>query len=352
MNWKRFLGILVVAVLIGIVAWKLKTNKELTTSKVYQYDKNATLFVDVDTVMLKNIENVLTYSGVFEPDRETKLSAESQGKINSVLVDVGDIVRTGETLIRLDNSLLALQLQAIDVQIEGLRADVERYTVLSKADAIQGVQLEKAILGLKATTLQKTILQEQIAKTVIKAPFNGIVTAKMSEVGSFAAPGVPLLQITDISSVRFTVNVPEQDLSKFKLNQTHRVTVDAVSNQEFEGKITLISSKANIGSSFPIQLKIKNTHDSVIKAGMFGKLIIKNENQQQGFIVPTSAITGTTDQASIYKVVDGKAVTQIITISEKIDNKAIVTKGLSAGDVVVVGGLINLFEGANVSVKK
>ena len=141
-------------------------------------------------------------------------------------------------------------------------------------------------------------------------------------------------------------------MAKFKLNQTHRVTVDALANQEFEGKITLISSKANIGSSFPIQLKIKNSNDKVIKAGMFGKLINKNENQQQGFILPTSAITGTAEQASIYKVVDGKAVTQIITISEKIDNKAIVTKGLSAGDVVVVGGLINLFEGANVSVKK
>jgi membrane fusion protein (multidrug efflux system) len=62
---------------------------------------------------------------------------------------------------------------------------------------------------------------EQINKSTIKAPFNGVVTAKLSEEGAFAAPGVPLLQITDIKTLKFTVNVPEKDLSQFKLNQSY-----------------------------------------------------------------------------------------------------------------------------------
>ena len=121
------------------------------------------------------------------------------------------MVNKGQTLIQLDNSLLKLQLQTIEVQIEGLEADVNRYTILAKADAIQGVQLEKAELGLKSAKVQKATLLEQISKTTIRAPFSGVVTAKLSEEGAFAAPGVPLLQITDITTLKFTVNVPEKD---------------------------------------------------------------------------------------------------------------------------------------------
>ena len=65
------------------------------------------------------------------------------------------MVSKGQPLIQLDNSLLKLQLQTIEVQIEGLEADVNRYTILAKADAIQGVQLEKAELGLKSAKVQK-----------------------------------------------------------------------------------------------------------------------------------------------------------------------------------------------------
>ncbi len=120
-----------------------------------------------------------SYSGTFEPNKETKISAELQGKINAILVDAGSVVSKGQPLIQLDNSLLKLQLQTIEVQIEGLEADVNRYTILAKADAIQGVQLEKAELGLKSAKVQKATLLEQINKTTIKAPFSGVVTAKL-----------------------------------------------------------------------------------------------------------------------------------------------------------------------------
>ena len=126
---------------------------------------------------------------------------------------MGDIVQQGQTLIQLDNSLLKLQLQTIEVQIEGLQDDVKRYTILTEADAVQGVQLEKAKLGLKSAKVQRATIQEQINKTTIKAPFSGVVTAKLSEIGAFAAPGVPLLQITDLNILKFTVNVAENNLT-------------------------------------------------------------------------------------------------------------------------------------------
>ena len=348
---KKVLYIIIPLALIAIVVIKLKSNKEIVKDKVYQYDKEQAINVQVDTIKSELIGAEFAYSGTFEPNKETKLSAEIQGKINDVLVDVGTFVTKGQSLIQLDNSLLKLQLQSAEVQVEGLEADVKRFTVLANADAVQGVQLEKAELGLKSAKVQRATLIEQISKTTIKAPFNGVVTAKLTEEGAFAAPGVPLLQITDISVLKFTVNVSENDLSSFQLNQTFSINADAYSDVLLSGKAIMIGSKANMGSSFPVQFIVSNTSDFKIKSGMFGKVKLKSDNQKSGIIIPSSAIIGSSSQPQVYKVKNGKAVLHNITIAQKIKNKTVVSKGLEEGDVIVTNGFINLFDDANVTVK-
>ena len=348
---KKALYIIIPLILIAIIVIKLKNNKEITQSKVYQYDKEQVKYVQADTLQIKNVNTKISYSGTFEPNKETKISAEIQGKINDVLVDLGSYVKKGQSLIQLDNSLLKLQLQTIEVQIEGLVADINRYTILAKADAIQGVQLEKSILGLKSAKVQKASLMEQIKKTTIKAPFNGVVTSKLSEDGAFAAPGIPLLQISDITNLKFTVNVPENDLSQFKLNQNYFISADAYSEISLSGKATMIGSKANMGSSFTIQFSVNNTSDLKIKSGMFGKVDLKNDIQEKGIIISSSAIVGSENQPKVYLIKNGKAIIQNIVISKKIQNKSVVSSGLKTGDVIVTNGFINLFDGANVTVK-
>src|SRR5690606_6734831 len=94
-------------------------------------------------------------------------------------------------------------------------------------DAIQGIQLEKAQLGLKSAKVQRKTILEQISKTNVYAPFSGIVTMKFVETGAFAAPGMPLIQVSDISRLRLTVNVPENDLRLFDMNKNYSVKADA-----------------------------------------------------------------------------------------------------------------------------
>jgi RND family efflux transporter MFP subunit len=345
---KAIIYIIVAVALIAIVVIRLKTNKETTVNRVYQYDKEQAINIQAITLKLENAENDISYSGTFEPNKETRISADIQGKINSVLVDAGSVVRKGQALVQLDNSLLKLQLQTIEIQIEGLEADVKRYTVLAHADAIQGVQLEKTELALKSAKIQKATLTEQINKTTINAPFSGIVTAKLTEEGAYAAPGIPLLQITDISSLKFTVNVPEQELSQFETNQQYALSADAYPETVLSGKVIMTGSKANMGSSFPVQFSIKNTTDLKIKSGMFGNVQLKNDGEEKLIIIPASAIVGTSIQPQVYLVKNGKAMLQNITTSKRFQNKVQVSSGLTEGDVIITNGFINLFDGANV----
>lgn len=351
MNWKKIIWIITGIAIVALVAIKLVNNKKTTDSRVYQYDKEKPIAVSVDTIRLQTIDDANTYTGTFEPNKETKISADIQGKINTMFVDIGSNVSKGQILIQLDNSLLKLQLKTVEVQIEGLEDDVKRYTILTQADAVQGVQLEKAKLGLKAAKVQKATLLEQINKTTIKAPFNGVVTSKLNEEGGFAAPGIPLLQITDISSLRFTVNVPENDLVKFKNNQDFKISADVYPDISLSGKVTMTGSKANMGNSFPVQFQVNNTKDLAIKSGMFGKVYFSKNNQVQGFLIPTSAIISNEAKAQVYVVKNGKAVLKSIETSRNVGNKTILTSGLNETDIIVVNGFINLFDGANVTVK-
>ena len=348
---KKIIWIIAGVAVVGMMMFKLLSNKKTTENRVYQYDKEKPISVSVDTIRLQNFVDAGNYTGTFEPNKETKISADIQGKINAVLVDVGSYVSKGQTLIQLDNSLLKLQLQTVEVQIEGLEDDVNRYTILTEADAVQGVQLEKARLGLKSAKVQRATLLEQISKTSIKAPFNGVVTAKLNEEGGFAAPGVPLLQITDISTLRFTVNVPENDLVKFQNNQTYKINADVYPYISLSGKVSMIGSKANMGNSFPIQFQVVNTKNLSIKSGMFGKVNLSESEQEQGILISTSAIIEENGIAKVYVVKNGKAVLQTIISSKTIGNKTLVSNGLIENDIIVTNGFINLYDGANISIK-
>lgn len=348
---KNIIYIVVALAVIAVVIIKLKTNKETTIDRVYRYDKDQPIPVQVDTLAMEQIGNNLFYTGTFEPNKETKISADIQGKINSVLVDAGSVVSKGQSLVLLDNALLKLQLQTVDIQIEGFENDVRRYKILSEADAIQGVQLEKAELGLKSAKVQRATIVEQLNKTTIKAPFAGIVTAKLTEEGAFASPGVPLVQITDISQLKFTVNVPENELSQFKMNQNYSLQADAYPENSLAGKVILVGSKANMGNSYPIQFSLKNTSDLRIKSGMFGKVNLNNTDTQKHIIIPASAIVGSNIQPQVYIISDGKAVLKNITIASRVQNKVIVANGLNKGNILITNGFINLFDGANVSIK-
>lgn len=267
--------VILVAVFGGI-AFRLKRNKAIAEERIYHHDstKIADLTDKTPSSIASNGEDDLIFTGTFEPFRETKISAEIQGKINLITVDAGSVVTKGQTLVQLDDALLQLQLQGVDVQIEGLTADVHRYSILAKADAVQGIQLEKAQLGLKSAQVQKATIQEQINKTTIKAPFSGVVYAKLNEVGGFAAPGVPLLHLLEIGQLKFTINVAENDIHYFKIGQSHEIIADILPDKTIVGKVSLIASKANMGNSFPIQFTVNNFSNHLLRGGMFGTIIV------------------------------------------------------------------------------
>jgi hypothetical protein len=113
----------------------------------------------------------------------------------------------------------------------------------------------------------------------------------------------------------------------------------------------MVGSHANMGNSYPVQLALKNTADLKIKSGMFGKVAAKTGGNKNQISIPASAMVGTTIQPQVYVIKNGTAVLQNITVSERFEDKVIVSEGISEGDQIVSNGFINLFDGAKVTLK-
>lgn len=349
---KKIIYIIVALAIVAIVAFQLMSNKKTTEKRVYKYDKTAPIDVNVEVVDNKSFEFDIEMTGNFLPFKEVKLNTEVQGKIASIYVDEGDAVRKGQTLAQIDIALLKLQLEAVDIQISGLEVDVKRFQILSDADAIQGVKVEKAELGLMTAKNQRKTIQEQINKSTVRAPFDGIITMKFVEVGAFAAPGVPLFQITDISKLKFTVNASESQLSLFQKDKSYKLYVDAYPELEMAGKVSMVGSKGNMSNNYPVIFEVNNTKDRLIKAGMFGKFISNRKTNTNEIYIDTKSLIGSSTNPKIYVVQNGKAKLKKITISERIGGKVVVSDGLNLGDSIVTSGFINLFDNANVRVSK
>lgn len=384
-NIKKALFIIIPLLIVALIVFRLKSNKAKTDSKVYTYNKEQALNVTTEKITLQPIGSDFVFTGTLEPNRESKLSAEQQGKINAMYCDLGSYVSKGQKLVQLDNALLQQQLNALNVQIanakaeynvqlnanqiqiDALKTDVKRFTILAQADAIQGVQLEKAqqqlstaenqrvaILnqsGIKTAEAQRKSIVEQINKTSIYAPFSGVITAKLSEIGSFAAPGVPILQLSEIGTLRFTINVSEKDLPFFKIGQSKAIQVDALPDNKIQGRVTMVGSKSNMGNSFPVQFSVQNISGNSIKAGMFGKVSMDVNSNEMGIVIPASVLSGTADQPQVYIIKEGKAKLTNITISKRTNDKVVVSEGLQQGDILITNGFVNLFDGANVITK-
>ncbi|MEK7255668.1 MAG: efflux RND transporter periplasmic adaptor subunit, partial [Bacteroidota bacterium] len=260
----------------------------------------------------------------------------------------GDFVQTGQTVARLDDTLLRLQVEALDVQIEGHSSDLRRYEVLTSAEAVPGVQLEKTRLALKAAEVQRKTLLEQISRTAIRAPFPGIVTLKMVETGAVIAPGVPLAQLTDIRSLKLTVSVPEVELSRFRKGQNLNAKADALPGKTLAGQVSLVGSKGDAAHNFAVQVLVKNPQPDALKAGMYGSVIFAEKAAGQVLAIPLSALTGSAKSAQVFVVENGKARLREVRLGVSGERYAQVLAGLQTGEIVVTGGLVNLEEGTPV----
>ena len=351
MNKRVIIVSVIVVALIALTVMKLKSNVAKVQDKIYVYDPKTAILVETENPAEHTFENSMSFLGTFEPARQNTIGSDASGKVVKLLVEEGDLIRQGQLIAKVDDELLQLQLESVDVNLEGQKNDEKRYDNLSKDNAVAGVTVEKTKLGVKSAELQKKQIQKQIRSTNLKAPFSGVVTKRMIDLGSVVGPGANLIELTDISSLKLTVSVPERDILKFLKGQNVTVTADVYGDRSFQGKVTNVAVVADKSHNFKVQITVNNAKQE-LRAGMYGNVKLTNSKSVTRLAIPRKALIGSSKSPKVYVVRGGKSVLVSFNAGTSDGEYIEVVSGITKADKIVVKGQVNLQDKSLVKIKK
>lgn len=343
------IGITIALLVISIA--KLNSNKEKVTKKLYIHDSTSAILVQVDKPSSHSFENSFSFLGTFDPFRQNMIGSDGAGKVIRLGFQEGDKISEGQFLVKLDDEMLSIQLENAEINVEGQRNDDTRNSNLIKENIVTGVQSEKTKLALKSSETQVKQIKKQLRNTSLSAPFSGTVTKKMIDLGSVVSAGTPVLELTDISSLKLNISVPERDILKFKNGQEVIVNVDVYENKVFRGKISNIGVKADVNHNFKVEVLIKNSSETPIMAGMYGSVKLQNSKPIIALSIPRKALVGSSKQPRVYVIRNGKSILTSFTAGTSDGEFIEVVNGLTSNDLVIIKGQINIQNNSNVVTK-
>lgn len=344
----KIIGVSIVAsVIVVIIIFQLRKNKEDIASTIYIHDTTTPVLVEFSNLSMHTFDSEFSFLGTFDPNRTSIVGSEGQGKVLALTAQEGDRIAQGAVMLKLDDEMLRYQLENLDLSIEGQTNDEQRATTLSQSEAVPAVQLEKVKLGLKAVQIQRKQLLKQLAGMTLKAPFSGIVTKKLVDLGAVVGVGSPVFEITDVSQLKLTINVPERDIARFTINQSISIEVDAIAGKTFSGKISLVGIQADKTHNFKVQVLVSNP-SLELRSGMYATASIVNSKSVSALSVPRNALVGSSKNPSVYVIRNGKAVLTPFSAGTSDGDFIEVISGLTNADRIILKGQVNLVDGSSV----
>lgn len=345
---KKITAILVVAVVIGAIVLVLMNNKKKTEAEL---SKNVELTPTVSVVQVskqQKTENTLSMVGTVTANLDVMVVSETVGRVMAVKVNVGDRVQSGSVLVLVDDELKLAAFKTAEVNYEKSKKDLQRYEQLFKTKSITDNEVESARLACKAAEAQYLVAKRQFNDTRITSPIQGIVASRLVDRGHMVAPGTPIANIVDISTLKVTVNVAEKDVFKLSPGDKVSVTTDIYPETIFAGKINTISAKGDESHTYRVEVGLDNSTENPLKAGMFARLLFPIASQTTQLIIPRECLLGSRRNPQVFVVENKIAKLREITIGAEIGTDIEVLSGLSEGEAVIVNGQNNLNDGATV----
>lgn len=242
-----------------------------------------------------------SFSGLAEARRKSQLGFSSGGRIQSISADVGDRVKQGATLARLDTRSLGAQLASADAVVEEARAahslalnTVERQRTLKLQGHVSQQRVDEAeaqantsLARIEAAKAQADTLRVQIDLARITAPFDGVVTARMVDEGAIAAPGTPVLELVEAGHLEARIGLPAISASRLVPGEMYKLVADTGTVEAKLRTVTGVidADRRTVAAMFDIE----NSGDLAV--GAVVRLSMEREINEPGFWVPVKAMS-------------------------------------------------------------
>lgn len=306
--------------------------------------------VQVEVVRSGSLTDVLSLPATIEAREATTLATGRAGRVDGITADEGDRVKKGQALIRINASAAYAELKQAEATHASAKATFERTQSLARRKLASDAQLESAQAALAQAEAALELARARISDAVLRAPHGGYVSDRTIAIGEYASPGVPLMELVDIDTVKVIARVPERDVDTLEPGAEATFTVDAVGPETFSGTVHRIGITADPAArTFEVEVRVKNPGQR-LKPGMLARVQLPRRSLSDVPVIRRDAVVEDLDGPTVFIARDGKAQRVKVRLGPVSGDKVAVPEGLEAGMPLIVVGQRMLVEGEPVKI--
>jgi len=297
-------------------------------------------------------EQVLKAPATVSPVQGVTVSAEVGGRVSEITFVSGDRVERGAILIELDSTTEQAQLAAAEATAALAKADLARVRKLGQRDLASDDSVDRAAALVKETVAQVGVIEAQIAKKTVQAPFAGQLGLRLVNLGQILGDGDPIVTLQTLDPVYLDFSLPQQQLGRIEPGMAVRATADTAPGSIFEGRIVAISPEVDQATrNVRVRAQVGNP-SLALRAGMFANVEVVLPETRKVLPVAATAVLYAPFGDSVFVVEQSASAgdeqpsltlrQQFVQLGEARGDFIDVTKGLEPGERVVTSGVFKL----------
>lgn len=326
------ISLIVFSVLIGLAACK---GKKEDPKKGQKPPPPA---VDVLVVNEQSITNSVEANGTIVSGEFVEIRPEITGRLTYLNIKEGATVPRGAVIAKINDADLRAQLNKVRVQLRLAETTVERYRRLLEIQGINRADYDVAVSQANSLRADINIISADIAKTVIRAPFTGIIGLRQTSTGAYVSPQTILASLQQPNNLRVDFTLPENNANIVSRGKTIVFEVDAATGERRRSTIVAIEPQVSTATR-NILVRSRPVETKGLNPGSFVKVYIES-GEAKGMMVPTNAIIPDARAKQLVVVKNGKAKFVDVETGVRKEATVEVTSGLKTGDSVIVTGVL------------
>lgn len=307
--------------------------------------------VDGFVVRPQPLEEIINTTGNLIAYEAVEIRPERSGKILELHIEESSIVSEGKLLAQIDDSELQAQKERLNVELDLAKKEVARGRELLTIQGVSAEEMDRLINRVEAIKAEKKVIDVQIEKSRIYAPFSGVLGLRQVSKGAYVTPNDAIIDLKQVNPIKLEFDVPEKFLTKIKVGQLLKFTIVGATGV-FEAKVYALDNEISpLTRTFKVRALASNKN-RILKPGQFAKITVVTGINNNAMLIPTDAVIPVLDGKQVFVANKGRAIAQKVQTSDRQATEVEIIEGISIGDTVIVSGLLSLTDGAAIQVDK
>ncbi len=345
-----FLCVCIIAAGIGVLLGVKLLQSEKSISEEATSYTPPPVNVQVRKLEPTTLDDVLLLTGYIEAWEEVLISAEVAGVIEWQGVEEGQKISRGDELVRIDTTWYQATYDQAAARHELMQQELARMKSLRKSGVSSPQQLDQSTTEEKTAKADVASARLQLDKAIVRASMDGVIDTLQHEENEWADRGAPLLKLVQVDRVKALVGIPERDIVFFQVGDEVQISLDALPEQQFTGKIHRIATSADrVTRTFLTEIALDNA-DKLLKPGMTVRTRLIRKQYENAISIPIFAVISLENQRFAVVADNGVARIRPIEVGILQGDQVQVTKGLQPGDQLIIVGQRDLRDGQAIQV--